>query len=411
MIIRCIWEHNGSDTLLYADNFIGAFTRGESKEIALGKMPDEVNSYLKWRGEPLPELLVPEIIEEKESDLNISDADSDVIFDSEKPPLTKEEYFELKALALKSAEDFLKLYNSIPDKDKTCLHRRNTFYGEIPATAKEMYEHTKNVNSYYFGEIGIEADNCGTILECRQRGFELLEKQAGYLDNKVFEGSYDELWSLRKVLRRFIWHDRIHAKAMYRMAASTFSKGSIVNAFEFSERKTKLKKVIVTPYDPQWKDRFAFLKQRIENAIGDIAIAIEHVGSTSVEGLSAKPIIDLDVVIEDDSALNQTIKLLSEIGYIYEGDKGIKDREAFDYTGNEPLPKHHLYVCSQNSKELARHIAFRDFLRKNSEAVAEYSRVKEEAARLYPNDIDGYMQYKSPCVEKFYAEIFKENEK
>lgn len=173
----------------------------------------------------------------------------------------------------------------------------------------------------------------------------------------------------------------------------------------------KTKKVIVTKYDPQWKESFALLKKRVENTLGDIAIAIEHVGSTSVEGLSAKPIIDLDVVIEDDSALIQTIKLLSEIGYIYEGDKGIEDREAFDYTGNEPLPKHHLYVCPQNSKELARHIAFRDFLRKNSEAVAEYSRVKEEAARLYPNDIDGYMKYKSPCIEKFYKQIFKENEK
>lgn len=65
MIIRCIWEHNGSDTLLYADNFIGAFTRGESKEIALGKMPDEVNSYLKWRGEPLPELLVLKLLRKR----------------------------------------------------------------------------------------------------------------------------------------------------------------------------------------------------------------------------------------------------------------------------------------------------------------------------------------------------------
>lgn len=233
MIIRCIWEHNGSDTLLYADNFAGAFTRGESKEIALSKMPDEVRSYLRWCGKEAASSLKAEITEEKESALNIADADSDVIFDSEKLPLTKEEYLDLKALALKSAEDFLKLYNSIPDKDKTCLHRRKTFYGEIPITAKEMYEHTKNVNSYYFGEIGVDVDNCGTILECRQRGFELLESKPDYLENKVFSGSYDELWSLKKVLRRFIWHDRIHAKAMYKMAINTFGKASVPNIFEF----------------------------------------------------------------------------------------------------------------------------------------------------------------------------------
>lgn len=233
MIIKCVWEHNGSDTLLYAENFIGAFTRGASKEIALSKMPTEIKAYLKWRGEPVTEILVPEIIEEKQSELNIADADSDVIFNSEKQPLTKEEYLELKVLVLKSAEDFLALYNSIPDKGKTCLPKRKTFYGNVPITANEMYEHTKNVNSYYFGEIGVDADNCGTILECRQRGFELLEQQADYLDNRVFDGSYGEQWSLRKVLRRFIWHDRIHAKAMYKMAVSTFGKDSIPNIFEF----------------------------------------------------------------------------------------------------------------------------------------------------------------------------------
>ena len=173
----------------------------------------------------------------------------------------------------------------------------------------------------------------------------------------------------------------------------------------------RTKKVIVTPYDLKWQDSFTLLKQRVENALGNLAIAVEHVGSTSVEGLSAKPIIDLDIVIEDYSVLNETVKLLSEIGYVHEGDLGIEGREVFDYIGEESLPKHHLYVCPKDSRELARHIAFRDFLRNTPEAVVEYSRVKEEAARLYPNDIDGYIQYKSPCIEKFYKKIFEENEK
>lgn len=173
----------------------------------------------------------------------------------------------------------------------------------------------------------------------------------------------------------------------------------------------KTKKVIVTPYDPQWKEHFELLRRRVGSALGDLAIAVEHVGSTSVEGLSAKPIIDLDIVIEDNSVLNEAVKRLSEIGYVHEGDLGIEGREAFDYIGKEALPKHHLYVCPKGSKELARHIAFRDFLRNNPEAVAEYSRVKGEAARLYPNDIDGYIQYKSPCIEKFYKKIFEENKK
>lgn len=233
MDIKCIWEHNGDDSLLYSDNFIGAFTRGRTKEEALKKMPAEIMSYLKWKGASVSDSLEPVIIQEKKSELTISDADSDVLFDEEKKPLGRTEYEELKALALKSAEDFLTLYKAIPDKNKSCLPVRTTFYGQVPRTALEMYEHTKNVNSYYFGELGIAADNEGNITECRQRGFALLENQPGFLENTVRLGSYEEEWSLRKVLRRFLWHDRIHAKAMYRMAVQTFGKDAVPNVFQF----------------------------------------------------------------------------------------------------------------------------------------------------------------------------------
>ena len=94
MIVNCFWEHNGDDTLLYAVDHIGAYTRGESLEVAASKMRGEILSYLKWTG-------------------------ADAIFESEKEPLSAEEYERLKALALKSAEDFLYLYRSIPDKSAT----------------------------------------------------------------------------------------------------------------------------------------------------------------------------------------------------------------------------------------------------------------------------------------------------
>lgn len=232
MKIRCVWEHNGNDSILYADNLTGAYTRGETKEIALQKMRREVVSYLEWKGAAVPDSLETMIVQEKASLLEISDADSDVLFEEEKRPLTRAEYEELKALALKSAQDFLDLYEAIPDRNKSCLPIRKTFYGQVPRTASEMYEHTKNVNDYYFGEIGVETDHEGTIVECRQRGFAMLESQPDFLENIVYPGSYGEEWSLRKVLRRFIWHDRIHAKAMYRMAVKTFG-GGIPDPFHF----------------------------------------------------------------------------------------------------------------------------------------------------------------------------------
>lgn len=218
MKIQCVWEHNGNDTMLYAVNCPGAFTRGASKEESLLKMDKEIKSYSSWISKFFPEVTAIEIIQESDCDLDVRDADTDVLFDSEKEALTPEEYQRLKALALKSAADFLALYDAVPDKNYSVAPARKTFYGQVPRTAEEMYQHTKNVNEYYFGEIGVDVSNEGTILQCRQRGFEELEKQENFLVNPVIEGSYGENWSLRKMLRRFIWHDRIHGKAMYKMA-------------------------------------------------------------------------------------------------------------------------------------------------------------------------------------------------
>ena len=233
MKVYCVWEHNGNDTLLYSVDYIGAYTRGESLEIAKAKMPGEIISYLKWLGEDTSDNIEVVITQEKDSELAIKDADSDVLFESEKAPLTADEYEKLKAIALKSAKDFLALYDSIPDKSATAIAERKTFYGQVPRTADEMYVHTKNVNEYYFAEIEVDADNDGTIYECRKRGFEALEKKPDFLQNAVIEGSYGEDWSLRKVLRRFIWHDRIHARAMYRMAVRLFGENAVTNVFRF----------------------------------------------------------------------------------------------------------------------------------------------------------------------------------
>ena len=233
MNIRCIWEHNGDDTLLYAENAPGAYARGASMEEALFKLDGELRSWTRWQGKLPQEAYDFTIVQEQSCELHIRDADSDVLFEREKACLPLREYEELKNLALKSAADFQKLYDSIPDKDATCLRSRETFYGPVPRTAREMYEHTKNVNDYYFGEIDVDADHDGTILECRQRGFEALEQHPNFLENRVIEGSYGELWTLRKVLRRFLWHDRIHAKAMYRMAVKTFGAETVENVFCF----------------------------------------------------------------------------------------------------------------------------------------------------------------------------------
>ena len=163
----------------------------------------------------------------------------------------------------------------------------------------------------------------------------------------------------------------------------------------------RTKNVVVEKWNPKWKDEF----ERIVDSLGEDviynSIKIEHVGSTSVEGLSAKPIIDLDIVIENDKF--EIIKrLLNDKGYKHEGDLGIEGREAFSYSGKEELMTHHLYVCTKASKELFKHITFRDFLKSNPALASEYSKVKEQAAVLYLDDIDKYMEFKSEIIEKIY---------
>ena len=164
----------------------------------------------------------------------------------------------------------------------------------------------------------------------------------------------------------------------------------------------KTASVIVLPYNKEWKSDFEKIKRELEAALGNLTIGIEHVGSTSVEGLSAKPCIDIDVIIKDYSVFGAVVDRLNTIGYIHEGNLGIQDREAFKYTEKPHLQKHHLYVCPQNSEELRRHLTFRNFLRSNPEARKKYGQTKEAAAKLFPNDIDRYIQYKSPCIEELY---------
>lgn len=166
----------------------------------------------------------------------------------------------------------------------------------------------------------------------------------------------------------------------------------------------RTRRVVVLPYDIAWQSAFQKIKSEIEEAVGDLIIGVEHVGSTSVEGMSAKPCIDIDVIIKDDSVFSAVADRLKTIGYIHEGDLGIKDREAFKYLDKPHLQTHHLYVCPQYSEELHRHMVFRDFLRSNAEAVKKYSAIKEKAAELFPDDIDQYIRYKTPCIEELYRQ-------
>ena len=114
-------------------------------------------------------------------------------------------------------------------------------------------------------------------------------------------------------------------------------------------------------YDANWPNLFAGLRDRIWPCLSDLAISIEHIGSTSAPGLSAKPVIDIDVVIASREELPGAVARLATLGYVHRGDLGIEDREAFSAPAGGPA--HHLYVCPRESVALRNHLALRDHLR------------------------------------------------
>jgi GrpB-like predicted nucleotidyltransferase (UPF0157 family) len=162
--------------------------------------------------------------------------------------------------------------------------------------------------------------------------------------------------------------------------------------------KPSQRDVRVVDYDPLWPSTFATIQAPIRDAVQGIALAVEHVGSTAVPGLAAKPIIDIDVVVPSRIEMPAIIQRLATIGYEHSGDLGIEDREAFQSPAG--LPKHHLYACVQGSAALSNHLAVRDCLRRNPAAAAAYADLKRQLAAQFSNDIENYVAGKTEFLLK-----------
>ena len=152
----------------------------------------------------------------------------------------------------------------------------------------------------------------------------------------------------------------------------------------------------VMDYQSEWKDQFESLKARIWPKVSKHSIKIEHIGSTSIEGLVAKPVVDLDIVVKNRSNLLAVIKVLSGIGYSHRGNLGVDGREAFAYEA--PDIPHNLYMCLDQCTAFKNHIFLRNHLRKNSKDREHYSQLKQLLAWKYPNDIESYIDGKTEFI-------------
>jgi GrpB-like predicted nucleotidyltransferase (UPF0157 family) len=168
----------------------------------------------------------------------------------------------------------------------------------------------------------------------------------------------------------------------------------------------------IVKFDEQWAETYQSIKQVISKSLNDLIIEIEHVGSTSIRGLGAKPILDIDIVIESYNVLPKVILGLEQIGYFHQEEWSFEGREAFgrkdtstpwDGKGTQWM-EHHLYVCNKDSKELARHLAFRDYLRNNRQVLIEYENIKKNLAATV-KDRKSYTLGKTEFIDNILGKV------
>ncbi len=161
--------------------------------------------------------------------------------------------------------------------------------------------------------------------------------------------------------------------------------------------------VVVTDYDERWPRVFDEIAEPVRRALGEVAVAVEHVGSTAVPGLAAKPVIDVDVVVGRAAEVPVAIERLRELGYVYQGDKGIAGREALMWPAG--APPHHLYVVVAGSEPHADHVDFRDYLRAHPDVAQQYAALKMALAAEHADDRTRYTEAKSSFVGRVLTAV------
>jgi len=156
--------------------------------------------------------------------------------------------------------------------------------------------------------------------------------------------------------------------------------------------------IVIVDYDPEWPRRYEALRARIAPIVGDLAAEIVHLGSTSVPGLAAKPVIDLNIQLRSSNDLPAVIERLAGLGYRHEGDLGIPGRETFATPPSYSVHDHHLYVCAPDWAGHADQIAFRDYLRAHPTTARAYARLKRSLAARHRDNRGAYANAKAGFV-------------
>jgi GrpB-like predicted nucleotidyltransferase (UPF0157 family) len=161
-----------------------------------------------------------------------------------------------------------------------------------------------------------------------------------------------------------------------------------------------MKNVEVVPHDPRWRDAFTAEARHVTAALGESAVAIHHVGSTSIPGIHAKPIIDLLVEFRDLAEADARSPAMESLGYQVMGEYGIPGRRYFRKDNPDGVRTHHVHAFQTGSDEVVRHLAFRDYMLAHPADAQAYSELKQKLAREHPRDMDGYMDGKDGFIKE-----------
>lgn len=157
--------------------------------------------------------------------------------------------------------------------------------------------------------------------------------------------------------------------------------------------------IVIARYNPLWRDMFETEAAKIKEILGKNCISVFHIGSTSVPGLAAKPIIDIMPVVYDLKAVDGVCAEFEKIGYEYMGECGITGRRYLRKGGNERT--HHIHIYAENNADdIDRHLAVRDYLRTHKDVCEQYAALKRALAKKYPYDSNGYCRGKEDFVQK-----------
>lgn len=159
-----------------------------------------------------------------------------------------------------------------------------------------------------------------------------------------------------------------------------------------------MRKLEVCRYDEEWPKQFHQEMKKLQDIYGEEIVTIHHIGSTSIKGLKAKPIIDIMPVVRDIKEIDKFDDRMKEIGYEPRGENGIPWRRYFQKGGD--FRTHHVHIYQEGDSQINRHLAFRDYLRMNRELKTKYGDLKERLSKQFPYDIASYIKGKEQLVSE-----------